>query len=70
MIKIREIATSLLEQEQEHSGPQTPADAQDGNLGIRNGEDEAAGGDDYVMASFLHILAALDYAHRQAGDAV
>jgi len=70
VIKIREIATSLLEQEQEHRGPQTPADAQDGNLGIRNGEDEAAGGDDYVMASFLHILAALDYAHRQAGDAV
>ncbi|PVH84989.1 hypothetical protein DL98DRAFT_62467 [Cadophora sp. DSE1049] len=67
--KIREIATILLEQEQEHSGPQTPIDGQNDDVGGKD-ESEVAGGDDYVMASFLHILAALDYAHRQAVDIV
>ncbi|KAG4442812.1 hypothetical protein IFR05_001693 [Cadophora sp. M221] len=68
VIKIREIATSLLEQEQEHSGPQTPSDGYSDDLGSRKDDDEAASANKYVMASFLHILAALDYAHRQAVD--
>ncbi|KAK0112942.1 hypothetical protein ONS95_014660 [Cadophora gregata] len=68
VIKIREIATSLLEQEQENAGSQTTVDGQDGDLRSETDESGAGGGNDCVMASFLHILAALDYAHRQAVD--
>ncbi len=71
VVKIREIATSLLEQEQEQCGMgvETPSERHGDELNSRVESELGAGGHDYVMASFLHILAALDYAHRHAVDA-
>lgn len=71
VIKIREIATSLLEQEQQQLGNSIEESFDNGcdssEPGI--GSVESVDGQEHVMASFLHILAALDYAHRQSADA-
>lgn len=70
VVKIREIATSLLEQEQEQYGIRIETLSEERSDELRSkimGEDTASG-QDYVMASFLHILAVLDYAHRHAVD--
>lgn len=63
VIKIREIATSLLEEGvDEHMEDREQGLERQGEKGI----EERTGSQEHLMESFLGILVSLDYANRQA----